>query len=321
MVNAVIHIGLQKTANTTLQAHFYPKLKDLLYLGRFQQVDGQKVIGPSYFYNEDVSGAIRQIEKKGVASALDSAAVKERINLLCAETGATLALLSNEEISAFSGLPPCAKLELYCSLFDDVKVIYSIRDQLELLKSLYLVKHRAEHFSNSLVESQSWTPSFSQWMDINDRYCFGSLLDSFKFHEMIVRYREVVGAENLYVYDFAEFRRDPSSVMARLSEFMGIAPDHDIVTQALVYDQNRRPTKRLYAYAQMRRRLFPGVRLSRFMPLPVTRIFSKFLWSSEKMEVRADAETVERIRNYYAKDNALLASEFGFSFGQSCNAG
>lgn len=324
MVDAVIHIGVQKSANTTLQAHFYPALKDVLFLGRFQRVSTlnfQTVVGSSYFLNEEVAGAIRQIEKHDMDFSLDSARVKEAFDGLYDANRHAAVLLSNEEISAFSGPNPITKLKRYRALFDNIKVIYCIRDQLELLKSLYLVKHRAEHFNVAGWDRQSWTPSFEQWTDINFRYCFSSLLASFNYHRMISSYRELVGEENLLVYDFEEFLRDPKDVMARLCVFMGVAVDQDAIAAAMVQNENIRPTKRLYAYSQLRRRLLPGVRLSRFLPKSLTWRFSSFLWASKKMQVTPEPETVERILQYYAADNAKLAAEMGFRLGANRSSG
>ncbi len=306
MANAVLHIGVPKTATTTLQVHFFPNLKGFLYLGKI--LDRDK---PHRFLTDEMKGIFRELETRDMGMRLDLPALKDQINGLCEANQTDQVMLSNESISIFSGPNPITKLNRYRSIFDNIKIIYCLRDQMELLTSMFLVLHRPEHFNIRKLKRQSWTPTFDHWIDINFRYCSESFLECFKYHAMISRYRESVGKDNLFVYTFEEFRRDPEALLEQVCKFIGVEVDHELIAHSVGHNENKHATKRSYYYSQLRTRLFPDTRLANFLPRSAVRNFSKFLQASENLRVEPDPVTIERLRNYYAEDNQQLEATMG----------
>jgi hypothetical protein len=181
-VDVVLHVGVPKTATTTLQMHLFPKLPDILYLGRYG-----RVAGPDYFLRDEIRRVILTIERSGMDYVLDAPAARKLIENQYDASKHRAILLSNEGMSTFTGVDPMTKLRRYQTIFDRLKVIYCLRDQLDLLESMFLIHHHPEHFNMRNLKRQSWTPNFDQWMDIQFRYAYEALLDCFKFQTMIDR--------------------------------------------------------------------------------------------------------------------------------------
>lgn len=207
------------------------------------------------------------------------------------------------------------KIERYQQIFDDIKIIYCIRDQLEMLISLFLRKHLVDHFHNPVFAKPAWTPTFEQWIDINFRYCSESLLECCKYQLMISGYQERFGKDNVFVYTFDEFRQNPRNILMKVCDFIGTDVNENIISETINKNENRRLSGRHQVYSQLRRRLLPGVRLSEIFPKFLTGQFNKFLSASKDMWVDPDPQTVKRIREYYAADNLKLEKSMGIRLG------
>lgn len=75
MVDAVLHVGAQKTASTTLQTHFYPKLEGVFYLGRFASENN-----PDHFLTDELGPIFHEINYRNMGLETDLVSVREHIN-------------------------------------------------------------------------------------------------------------------------------------------------------------------------------------------------------------------------------------------------
>ena len=182
---------------------------------------------------------------------------------------------------------------------------------MDFLASMFLVTRRPEHFDIRKLNRQSWVPTFDQWIDINYRYCSEVIIDCFKYHAIISRYRESVGEDRIFIYTFEEFLQDPIAMSERILAFMGVGVDRELIATEMRHDENCHATKRAYYYRQLRTLLFPDTRLADYLPRSAVRGLSKILQASEKISVDPKPETIERLRNYYAEDNRLLEENMG----------
>jgi hypothetical protein len=259
------------------------------------------------------------LERSNLDFAPDRAEVARLVAAIRAEAGERPVVISSEDLCLFSAVSPFTKLTRVTELFGElgpVRVILAVREQLALLRSIYLTEHRGEMLRLPGTE-QRWHPDFDQYLDIHFRYAWGSTLECFRFSTMIERYEKALGAANVFVYAFDDFARDPIALLKRLCRFIGVAEDVSFLEDAAATHANRHYSQRTYRYSALRNRFAPGLSLSQFLPSSAVAAFRKWVNGGTAIEFTPSPQARQRVAEYYRLDNEELLRRRGIDLRQA----
>jgi hypothetical protein len=306
-----LHVGASKTASTTLQGRFFPAHPDIFYLGKEEST--LNIV--KRWATPEIFTIVNDIDRRNLDFRLDEATVRSALDYIRRNSGGRPIVYSFEDLCEFTGPSPFEKLARFQNVFGEfgpIRIIMGVREQLGLLKSLYITVHRAEMLRIP-GENMSWCPSFDQYIDINFRYAFGALLESFRFSIVLDHYAHVLGAENVFVYSFENFKRDPKYVLRRLCGFIGIDENAPCIEEATTTRENQHHAARRYAYLKLRRLLVGSRSVGHLIPSQVKSRFWSWVDSGRKFDFTPSEAVTKRIRDYYRADNDTLSRKYGIT--------
>jgi hypothetical protein len=305
----VLHIGAPKTATSTLQNAFFPRHPGVLFLGK--EVDGQR--GWKGWRTPEIEALMLCLERTNLEFQPAPDLVAKIVEEVRAAAGARPVVISSEDLCAFSGIDSFKKIERIGSLFGplgSIRVVLAVREQVSLLKSLYVTEHRGEMLKLPDTR-QDWYPSFDQYLDIHFRYAWGAVLESFRFAAMIDGYESLVGTDNILVYAFDEFRRDPIGTLRKLCAFMAIDDKDPSLEQTAGTRENQHYSARDYAFNRAIGS-FAGLQsVAAFVPAPVKRTLRRWRKGGAAFDIEPSPDAVRRITDYYRSDNEALFEKRG----------
>ena len=305
----VLHIGAPKTATSTLQNAFFPRHQGMFFLGK--EVDGKRAW--TGWRSREIETLMLGLERTNLNFKPNRQAVARMVDEIRAAAGSRPVVISSEDLCLFSALDSFAKIERIRELFGSlgkIRIILAVREQVSLLKSIYITEHRGEmlHLPGT---KHNWYPSFDQYLDIHFRYACGAVLESFRFAAMIEQYESFVGAENICVYAFSDFQSDPVGVLRTLCRFMGIDDRDPCLEQTAVTRENQHGSARDYAMTQLRQRLTGGRSICAFLPVAAKTFFRQWLSRGGSFDFAPSLGAVRRIADYYRADNEALFAKRG----------
>lgn len=242
-----IHVGYPKTGTTTFQKHFFPKIEEIQYLGKFDGEDklflfDQKVIDAMIFKKSD------EIDFENIRHLLENVILENRV------------LLSEESI-LFNSLRASYYDERYIivrpedvatnirKVFDekkyDVKILISIRRQDEMLTSLYAQSYT--HYYSKQPQTNTFAKFYHLFTDKTGReHPFQTALD---YDRTVSQYQALFGTDNVHLLVFEALKEQPEAFYRRLCEILEIDPGkyQDI---AIKKQENRRSTEEKYKKTQ-----------------------------------------------------------------------
>jgi hypothetical protein len=305
----IVHVGAPKTATSTLQNAFFPAHPELFFLGK--HVDRARA--HEGWRQPEIGMIIREIEASDVNFKPDLSAVQSIVAAQKAEAAGRTVVVSDEGLCVFTGADCIAKLCRIKELFDTlapIRLILCVRDQLALIKSNYTTEHRGEMLRLSGTK-QSWYPDFDQYLDIHFRYACCSFLDSFCYAAMIDRLEPLVGAENVLIYGFEEFKKDPIATLRRLCRFMKIDELDPCLEKTAMTRENEQYSARTYAVNRLRKRVLGEGMIGGVVPKWAKTRLRRWITSGARFEVKVSADAVRRIEDYYRADNEVLYLKHG----------
>jgi hypothetical protein len=305
----ILHIGAPKTATSTLQNAFFPRHPGVLFLGK--EVDGQR--GWKGWRTPEIQALMLCLERTNLEFQPAPDVVAKIVEEMRAEAGAKPVVISSEDLCAFSGIDSFKKIERVRSLFaalGAIRLVLAVREQVSLLKSLYVTEHRGEMLKLPDTR-QHWYPSFDQYLDIHFRYAWGAVLESYRFGAMIDGYESLVGKENIFVYGFDDFRRDPTGTLRKLCGFMGIAEDDPSLEQTADTRENQHYSAREYAFNRAVGSVFALQSVAAFVPAVLKRTLRQWRKAGVPFDIEPSPDAVRRITDYYRSDNDALFAKRG----------
>ena len=305
-MNLVLHIGAPKTATSTLQSVFFPYHPGLYFLGKRVNVPG----GVTSWRTPEITDFMLDLERKNSEFAPDAAQVDRLVQEIKAEAGALPVVISSEDLCLYTGIDSFKKIERLQKVFGEfgpVRIILSVRDQVSLLKSIYITEHRGE-MMRIVGTQQSWYPTFDQYLDIHFRYVWGAVLESFRFYSMLQKYEKIFGSNNIFVYPFSEFQRDPVRILKSMSDFLGIEYNESILQKTAKTRENQHYSERAYAFVKIRPFFSP---LRAVVPAVVKDHFYRWLERGASINFNPSDDAVRRVKDYYKSDNDALFRKYG----------
>ena len=198
--------------------------------------------------------------------------------------------------------------------FSPTKIIFSIRNQLDLLKSMYLGSDR--FLKNVPEEYRALTIPFEASLEISYKNHLQSCFSQADFHKTIDYYAKLFEKKNIYIHLFEEFIIDKPNSIKRLTDFLGI-DGNEALTLIAGKHENKGVSQAQLDHDNLQSRFFP---YHRTMPV---RLFLKLynhvnchLKKQRKAAVPCSPEWESKIWNYYSKSNRMLSEEFTIPLDQ-----
>lgn len=289
-----IHVGLMKTATTTLQKRVFPVHEELHYLG-----------GPAY-QDEVVRQAIAAICKQDrlrydqdyhqrqIRSVLNNAANQDKP-----------VLLSDESLTTPT-VDRLTKVERLIRLFGDIKIILCLRRPEDFMVSFY------SESIKQLNPRISRVPTLDDWLENQWSPQRATRATRFLEYSRLIRcYQELVGEKNVCVLLFEDLLNDQASYARQLSEFIGINSQR---TLELLHTEKANTRVNQLDYASIKVSNLLGnkggvLHIGRFIPRPVKEIIKRSM--SGKKQFSMSDEWRKRIRDYCREENSDLCNIIG----------
>ena len=306
-----LHVGASKTASTTLQGHFFPAHPDLFFLGKEEST----LRNVKRWATPEIFTVVTDINRKNMDYCLDQNTLAAALGYIRLNNGGRPIVYSYEDICEFTGPSPFEKISRFRNVFGEfgpIRIVMGVRDQVDLLKSLYLTLHRAEMLRIA-GKKLSWYPTFDQYIDINFRYAYGAVLESFRFSIILDHYASIFGAENIFVYAFEDLKRDPVSMLRSLCRFMGVDENASCITETARARENQHYSARRYAYLNLRWLVVRGRSIRKLVPAGVKSRFWGWVDSGKGFNLTPSEAVIDRIREFYKVDNEVLARKYGIT--------
>jgi hypothetical protein len=291
LAKIVIHIGLPKTATTTLQQLVFPAHPGMLYLGPkadFAVLDElMKAVCFADGLNYD-----SEHTKRSVARLLSSLPPDERPRLISLET-----------LTAH-GQDRLIKAKRLQQLLPDARIILTIRRPEDLLPSMYFqwLKGLGGKFSSPM--------SLDGWLEQEWENRRSGAFLRLQFAKILGTYRALFGGAGVLLLFYEELVTDVARFATKLSNFIGV---DEFTTEQLLSGgkANPRMTKLRYSEVQLYGRfpwLKPMARVRRLLPDPVKVVARRLLQREASAALSPDWR--QSIRDYARRENRALLAEF-----------
>lgn len=218
-----LHIGYPKTGTTTLQKYLFPKHSGIKSL----QLDSELGFIKNIFTCRENS-IKRNI--KAIADELSGQVTDEYKNYIySSESFTSFSMFFRQNpypyIYTLDPNSTARKLKtafLETRIFDDVKIIVTIRRQDDLLKSIYAQVY------NLVYKRYKVTNTFQKFINYSIKNKDNFILDALQYNDVITEYENIVGKDNVCVLVFEQFKQDGTAYIDKLCSFMNIDSDEAI---------------------------------------------------------------------------------------------
>jgi hypothetical protein len=223
----VIHLGYGKSASTSLQECVFPYIPEIYYYGKGARDESNKRIG--CLSKEAVTITLKLINIEHFANFTDDEINDVNMHVKNAQDNNKVFLFSNEQFS--ESVAPLFQAQQMKSLFPNGKVVIVIRNQYDLLRSLY--KYRGHFLEFAPEPHRGKYVSFKNFVDYailnmkdrgghKARDWHGDYVRIINFSNYIDRYIDVFGRSNVGVFLFEDFVNDRKTFISSMLDFMSI---------------------------------------------------------------------------------------------------
>jgi hypothetical protein len=234
----VIHIGLQRTGNTTLQNALFSRQNHFAYIGKRNDL----------FPNERVRDLITRISHQD-SLEYDDALTQRLLRGICNESSPSKPVLIAAEIFSIEGRADRRLIaERLHRLFAPAKVLILLRAQTTIVQAIYL-KHLSSLSGRIL--------SFETWLERNyGGVAFADLHRVGLNYEPLVRaYEDIFGVDNVVILPSEIMHDDNSTFSTRLAELLHMPPAE--VQQTLSRNVTDQRISRRHLMAHRLQDMFP----------------------------------------------------------------
>lgn len=295
----VIHPGFQKTATTTLQDHLFSKHPQIINFG-------QPYTERTHFLETLLTKPYRRFDGTAFERGLNevtSGADRAKTWMFSDETWTA-------EFHA-RGIVP----ERLHRFFPEAQILFTIRNQIEWVKSFYAVTGRRtlavpKPYRQRYVSLENWLEhSIATW-DV-------SYLSSANYGEIIGDWEAVYGKEKVKILLFEDFIADRDRF---LRDICGVL-DVDSETAKALLDgkhSNERSSAFLIAYLRLREFLLPGFSFRKALPGGgiLHGALSSITAKGPRLGVEIPQHWQEILENRYRDGNRSLAERYGLPLAE-----
>lgn len=216
----IIHVGMPKTATTTLQTLLFNHHSQLYYLGKFGRRGMPASVMPALLRRQRQSAPFKA-EGMLASSLEEQLAHADRLGLRV--------VLSKEGLSNGSMVAKYRQAALFRKTFGECKIVFFIREQLSFVKSFYAEMLKSYQFRTHRKEWMRRFPPAPHYFDINDYLEVALrprmvLMQYLSVNDTANIYARVFGRQNVHIYLYEAFCRQPRETIAALCKDVGIEP-------------------------------------------------------------------------------------------------
>ena len=310
----MFHIGVPKTATTSLQFGIFPSHPDIRFLGKPFYDEGFGYEGS--LATAELSDSLWKHEEfefdATLARSRFDRGIRPRIG------GKRLAVISEEGLSHASAADRSLTAQRLATLCQDVdcSILITVREQKQALFSWYQWVYTRRLTSLSFEDWIKWCRSYSSYYG-----CYNDFpLRQYRYARLVETYVNLFGRERVLVLPMEMLAREPDTFFSRLEDFAGIRRFWGTPACPPIPVENRSPGRLGIRY----QRLVKGLRHLRL------RLRGELVVPSEALEVagihggvmrmlaRIDAparsmstESANWLKDYYRADNARLSALTG----------
>ena len=235
----VIHIGYPKTGTTTFQENVFPNLNNVVYLNQFiSNAFLQRI-----FYSRENSFRLNSALAYNELREIIKTCGSDKVYLISNESFTSYGMFfrSSPKPMVFTVDPNAIANKLYITfyesgLFDKINILISLRNQLDLIKSMYAQTY------NRFFSKYRNTNSFSRFVDYALVNSENMIVDTLQYDLVVEKYQKLFGEHNVLVLLFEELTSDQKSYCQKISRVMLCAPG---VIEGLISQRANRNNKRL----------------------------------------------------------------------------
>jgi len=300
--NRVIHIGFPKTGTTTHQNHLFSKHSQIAYLGKPYQSDRFKT---------EMHNLIMQESTIYQSATLKEYMDKDLLNDNEGLEGNRVLVVSDEiMVSAFKVRDKGVVAQRIKEVFFPCKILITIRNQLEILKSTYISGGRV--LNNVPGKYRGRFVGFEEWLEFSYENLYRSYMGNFIYFNTINYYVQLFGKSHVLVLLFEEFIHNKEEYIKKLADFLDIDGQESLELVKTAHDNERIKQSQLdfehlvASYLPMGRNHFISAAAK------VYHLFHKILakGKNEKAKIGIPTHWVERLSEIYCKSNRKLLENY-----------
>jgi hypothetical protein len=304
MSTLFVHAGYPKTATSTFQKHVFSSHPEIDYLGKF--IPGYRYRDERLFSEVEELMTSDSCRYKGVET------LRRIIEEHRARCERKALLISSESFLHVTATDLGLVAERVKAAFWPCKIIVTIRNQLDMIRSFYGMHGRFGQYlflMKSESEKLRIPISLEQWLSYSFRAPAKGFPAILHYRDVLRRYREVFGRENVGVFLFEEFVADRSAYIHRLSQFLGVDAEAMLALAEGKHELSNL-TRGELAYFRLRSWLGSGFR---FDPATMDRgeLNIAFAGSRQRAGVSLDLAWERRLKELYREGNRALQEQDG----------
>ncbi len=219
-----IHLGLPKTATTLIRFNLFAKHSQIHYLGKFIGGGFPKAICPAVLSNLSNSTQVKSFDKGSIYQA----SIKKQ--LAYAEKNDLKPVLAQESLAGGRLQRKSRQAELFRSHFGYCKAILFVREPTSFLKSFYvqmLRNHNLGSTDGALQRMINLRAAPPQYFDVNSWmsrawHITRKPQSYIRYADTAKAYADIFGRENVQIFIFEQFIREPKVFIQGLCDFIGI---------------------------------------------------------------------------------------------------
>jgi hypothetical protein len=287
-----LHVGYHKCASTTLQKSFFD---------RHPQIVNLRKTGEDARAEAAIEGAITA--KRAGEDLVKGETVKRSAELWRAvveevRARQKLPVFSWERLTRSFHFTPPTDTSLPTalkSIVGEARVVVVIRNQVQLLESLYLSRIKPPSYETP----EEW---YARQGD--------ETKEAYRYDDVIGAYQKVFGPENVQVMVFEQLASEPEAFARTLSTFIGVDPGLGAGLLSAPA-RNRRPSRLLQAYSRVRKHLLPGVSFGALLPRGARDGVYSALNRGGKSTAQFSEERIAALEDFFREQNRLIAKRAG----------
>lgn len=297
-ITTAVHVGFSKTGTTTLQRHVFTKHSQVRFPGK-------------PYVSESFKTELYKLIRRE-STVYDPSALKALVSaeIAAAETDASqkVMLVSDEIMVSYSKVRDRGVVARRLKeVFGDCKILFTIRGQLDILKTAYL--NRGWLLKNVPPRYDGLFVGMAEWLELSDRDRERSYIGHVDYFKTIDYYRRLFGKENVCVLPLELFAADKAQYLERLAAFLGIDAAEALATVGDAHEK-RDVEPDVLGFEQFKTRWFPISRL----PFGAA-LLKPFYVVKRTLTKTPDIAVIpapwrERLSDFYREGNRRLNRDF-----------
>lgn len=282
----VLHVGMYKSATTSLQNNLIGKHSEIENIGKPYRSHAYQKFVQAIVYQDKIEFDL-ETQKRALETLMQDASGKRSI------------VLSEEDLTHHDVADRELIADRLHALFSDARVLFTLRNQLTLIPSMYVFFMRGHHRVGTL----------NDWL-IEHKRTQGQFFKALKYNQIIRCYMERFGRGNVEVLCYEDLLKNPEGFICSICNFLEISADEGVVAFKRRTAENTRLSSRQARYSQFRARFFPNTAFSKFYPAALKGGFDRFLSSSGRAEQKLSEEWISYFHSMYSEGNRSLEVDY-----------